>query len=74
MPLLSLRALLALIKQERRWLEGIEKHDILEKASYVCSACGSKTALEFDHVHRLSDSVGAQEFQPLCRDCHQEKH
>ena len=35
--------------------------------------CGSKGTLEFDHVARLSCSFGAQEFQPLCVECHREK-
>ena len=52
---------------------GIEKHDVLERANYTCAVCNSRVALEFDHVHRLSDNVGTQEFQPLCKDCHHEK-
>ncbi len=35
--------------------------------------CGSRGALEFDRIARLSCSYGEQEFQPLCVECHREK-
>ncbi len=54
-------------------MTGEQKAEVLEEYGYCCAACGAKGTLEFDHVARLSCSFGAQEFQPLCVECHREK-
>ena len=72
-PSISLKALIALLKQPRRILDGEEKCRILEAHSHKCAHCGSTSKLEFDHVHRLRENVVQDEFQPLCKDCHNEK-
>lgn len=75
LPSVSLKVLQTLIKKsrERVWLTGEEKAKLLEEYNYRCAQCGSRGELEWDHVARLSDSHGEQEFQPLCVECHREK-
>ncbi len=76
LPALSLKVLQLLIKKgrERTWLTSEEKAAILDECGYACAACGSKNVdFEFDHIARLSESYGEQEFQPLCAECHREK-
>ena len=76
LPALSLKVLQTLVKRsrERTWLTPEEKAAILEDNEHSCAICGSKNvAFEFDHIARLSESYGEQEFQPLCPECHREK-
>ena len=75
LPAASLRALQALVRQsrERVWLTGEEKAALLEMYDHRCAQCGSRGELEWDHICRLSESHGPQEFQPLCVECHREK-
>ena len=76
LPALSLKVLQALVKKsrERTWLTPDERMAVLYEYDYACAVCGSKNVeFEFDHIARLSESFGEQEFQPLCPECHREK-
>ena len=75
LPALSLKVLQALVKRsrERVWLSNEQKASVLAEYGSKCAMCGCKGQLEFDHVARLSESYGEQEFQPLCVECHREK-
>ena len=75
LPCISLKVLIALIKyyNERVFLTGEQRYELLEQHEFCCAHCGTKGHLEFDHVARLSDNAGTQTFQPLCKDCHATK-
>ena len=71
-----MKALQTLVKRnrERVYLDGEQKAELLEQYGHRCAACGAASSqLEWDHVARVSDSFGAQQFQPLCTACHKEK-
>jgi len=75
----SLKVLNHLIRKgrERVYLDGEAEAELLEKYDHKCGTCGSRgTALEFDHIARVSDSHGDQgidAFMPACVACHAEK-
>ena len=76
LPALSLKVLQTLVRKsrERTWLTTEEKTAILDEYGHSCAICGSRNVdFEFDHIARLSESYGEQEFQPLCVECHREK-
>ena len=79
LPGITYKVLVKLAKQrERRYLEGEEKHSLMEESfGYVCALCGERGArLEWDHIQRFSQSFNeqeAEEFQPLCQTCHRLK-
>ncbi|HSG20437.1 MAG TPA: hypothetical protein VLA31_06670, partial [Burkholderiaceae bacterium] len=76
LPGTALKALQTLVKRnrERVYLDGEQKAALLEQYGHRCAACGAASSqLEWDHVARVSDSFGAQEFQPLCTACHKDK-
>ena len=72
------KVLIQLVKQkQRRYLEGEEKHALMEETyGYCCATCGERGKVEWDHINRFSQSFGEQStdsFQPLCPECHQQK-
>ena len=76
LPSLARKVLFALIQQKERTYPRKElKAELLEKHGFKCASCKtSARKFEWDHVHRLCDSVGnAPMWQPLCKDCHAEK-
>ena len=75
LPAMSLKILQTLIRlsRERVWLSAEQKAELLERYGHRCATCGAKGEPEWDHVARLSESFGEQEFQPLCHECHKEK-
>ena len=76
LPALSLKVLQTLVRKskERTWLTTEEKNAILDEYEHSCAICGPRNVdFEFDHIARLSESYGEQEFQPLCVECHREK-
>ena len=74
LPNITWKVLQALIrKRPREHLTGQEKHDLMQAHDFVCALCGSKSSVEFDHIHALRASYGPQDFQPCCSQCHAEK-
>ncbi|MDP7069711.1 MAG: HNH endonuclease, partial [Candidatus Peribacteraceae bacterium] len=78
LPSISYKVLVKLVRtKERRYLEGEEKHALMEDSfGYVCAICGERGRMEWDHINRFSQSFGEQEtdsFQPLCLECHRMK-
>ena len=76
LPGTALKALQTLVKRnrERVYLDGEQKAELLEQYGHRCAACGAASSqLEWDHVARVSDSFGTQEFQPLCTAHHKDK-
>ena len=76
LPGCALKVLQGLVRRgrERVYLDGQQKADLLEQFDHRCASCGSRSShFDWDHVARLSESFGAQEFQPLCAQCHREK-
>ena len=76
LPNVALKVLQRLVKGNRRreWLTGEKKAELLEEYDWRCAMCDSRSSsMEWDHVCRLSESFGEQEFQPLCPACHKEK-
>ena len=76
LPNVALKVLQRLVKgnRTREWLTGEKKAELLEEYDFKCAMCDSRSSeLEWDHVCRLSESFGQQEFQPLCPACHKDK-
>ncbi len=68
LPNVALKVLQRLVKgtREREWLTGERKAELLEEYDFKCAMCDSRSSnLEWDHICRLSESFGEQEFQPL---------
>ncbi len=69
LPNVALKVLQRLVKgnREREWLTGERKAELLEEYDFKCAMCDSRSSsMEWDHICRLSESFGEQEFQPLC--------
>ncbi len=61
-------------RRARVYLSGEEKARLQEQHDHRCAQCGAQWAdFEWDHVSRLSQSLGPQTFQPLCVSCHRKK-
>ena len=77
LPSLTYQVVVHLIKQkERRYLEGEERYEVMERNGFTCALCGGMGRFEMDHSVRLSQSYGEQtpdKFENLCAECHQMK-
>ena len=75
LPSLTYKVLNKLIKEkERTYLNGEEKHELLEANGYACASCGDRGKVEFDHTIRFSQSYGdSKPDAPRCRECHATK-
>ena len=78
LPNISQKVLLHLTKNnkhERVYLTPEEKYTLLDAYDNRCAICRHKCKkFEWDHIERFAESWGEQNFQPLCPDCHTEKH
>ena len=77
LPNISQKVLMHLAKhnkEERVYLTGEQKAELLDEFNFKCAICKQKsTKFEWDHIERLSESWGEQRFQPLCPNCLAEK-
>ena len=77
LPSVTYKVLNKLLREkERTYLDGEEKHQLMETHGYACASCGDKGKVEWDHTVRLSQSYGEQgpeSFAPRCPECHATK-
>ncbi len=74
LPNITYKVLVRLLKKKKRYyLEGEEKHELMEANDYRCVSCGERGRVEWDHTTALSTSFGEQVFEPLCPQCHAQK-
>ncbi len=70
----SMRALMHLLRVERRSPPVAERERLLQEHGGLCAMCKRESATEWDHVAPLHQLAGqAQTYQPLCEACHAQK-
>ena len=72
LPAASLRALLSLLKPQRRKPSDREKQEIRDRQHNLCAECSCElTKVEYHHEIPLANAVARQTLVAVCPECHQ---